>query len=104
MSAILDHEARLLWAAGYFESGAQVSPWHQGISLRIRKKNPESLIVFREIVGIGAVLEPTGKEQRHTYRADNREVEEIAQLLAPWLTEGTIERLEQLGVLPPAAT
>lgn len=76
----------------------QVSPWRAGVSLRIRRKDPDDLIRLQAILGIGAVLEPSGSEERWTYRADNAEIQEIVSTVGHWLTPSRLTQLEQLGI------
>jgi hypothetical protein len=84
------------WAAGFVESGAQVSPWKRGVSLRVRRKDPEPLYRLQEITGVGAVIEPREGTTRYTYHASNAEVVQIVNELAPALGASWLSRTREL--------
>ena len=91
----------LAWAVGFFESGAQLSPsWGQSIVLRLRRNDAEGLERFKSIVDTGAVLQDEESGVVH-FRADNSEVEQIAELLMPHL--GAKRRAELEAVFPTLA-
>lgn len=79
----------LLWASGFFEASAQVSQWQGRVVVRLRRRNPEALIRFQSIVGLGVILDPPSeRDERYTFRADDADVEAIFKQLRPWLSPG----------------
>lgn len=93
-----NHPEDLAWAAGFMDSGAQVGPWKRSIMLRIRRTDPEPLHRFRDIVGVGEVIQSDGGRW-HYYIAGNVELARLAEQLLPWLGESRRRQLIELGVI-----
>lgn len=85
------------WAAGFVESGGQLSPWKGGVSLRIMRKNPDPLYRLQDITGVGEVLEPQGDRlERFTFIAFNEDAAELIRRIKPMLGPSWLERSGEL--------
>jgi hypothetical protein len=96
---------QLAWAAGFVESGGQLSRWKGGISLRLMRKDAEPFYRLKDLTGVGEILEPgEDRRARFSYVASDNDVVTLIRLLQPMLGPSFLARASHLlGESMPAA-